>query len=99
MSNSYFKIQKEIATPGFGNHSGYRNKYELTLTAFVGDDQSGNVQMTIQTQSTIDSQSGVSYITLNSEEIDKLIFGLLERKLRLVSATGSEQSLICPSND
>jgi len=69
------------------------------LCAFVGNENTGNVQLTIQTNSTLQSQSEIAYITLNDDEIDKLIFGLLERKLKLVSATGDEQSIICPNND
>jgi hypothetical protein len=89
MSNTYFKIEKAV----------YTNSYSLGLTAFVGNKESGNVQLTIQTRSSIHGQSGIAYITLNDEEIDKLIFGLLERKLKLVTATGDEQSKLCPDNN
>jgi hypothetical protein len=101
MSNTYFRIEKEVkyeAFPPFTN-SDYVNKYELSLTAFVGNNLSGNVQLTIQTNSTLNGQSGTAYITLSDEDIDKLIFGLLERKLRIISATGDEQSKICPDEE
>lgn len=99
MSNNYFKIEKAVETKGFDKYPGYVNNYTLSLTAFMGNEQSGNVQLTIHTSSTVSRQSGVAYITLNSEEIDKLIFGLLERKLKLISATGDEQSRICPNEE
>jgi len=68
------------------------------LTAFVGGEN--HTQLTIQTDSTIQGQAGIAYISLNNDDVDKLIFGLLERKLMLVSATGEEKSCICPdSND
>ena len=101
MANTYFRIKKEVEYPeheklGF---SGYKNNYDLSLTAFCGNDKTGNVQLTIQTESTIGSQNGTAYITLNDNEIDLLIAGLLERKLGKISATSNEQSSYCPSND
>lgn len=97
MSNSYFKIVKEVEYPKFQEYSEYTNRYELSLCAFVGNKDTGNMQLTIQTNSSLSNQSRIAYITLNDEEIDKLIFGLLERKLKLISATGEEQSIICPN--
>lgn len=95
MSNTYFKIEKEHIIPGFLQFPGYINKYELSLTAFVGGDN--HTQLTIQTISSLDGQGGTAYIVLNDEDVDKLIFGLLERKLKLITATANEQSRICPN--
>ena len=99
MSNSYFKINKVVDTPSTEHWARYSNTYNLSLTAFVGNEHSGNVQLTIQTDSTLPGQSGIAYYCLNNEEIDKLIFGLLDRKLKLISATSDEQSVISPYND
>jgi hypothetical protein len=101
MSNTYFKIQKEIITPGndIPNFPSYTNNFELTLTAFVGNDHSGKVQLTVQTRSSLPNQSGVAYYTLNDKEIDLLIAGLLERKLGIISATADNQSIFSPANE
>ena len=97
MSNTYFKITKEVKYPDIDNSlfksKGYKNEYELTLTAFCGNEDIGNVQLTVKTNSTISGQSGTAYITLNDKEIDLLIAGLLERKIGNISATGDEQSV------
>ena len=97
MSNTYFKITKEVEYPKIDDSlfksKGYKNEYELTLTAFCGNEDMGNIQLTVQTQSTISGQSGTAYITLNDKEIDLLVAGLLERKLGRISATGYEQSV------
>lgn len=92
MSNTYFEISKEVEYPKFLEYPGYKNKYYLSLTAFVGNNDTGGVQLTVRTDSTLRDQSGTAYITLNDNEIDKLIFALLERKLGLITATGDEQS-------
>lgn len=101
MSNTYFKITKEVEYPNVDDSlfksKGYKNEYDLTLTAFCGNEQVGNVQLTIQTTSTLPSQSWIAYITLNDEEIDLLIKGLLERKNGEISATGYEQSKFSPA--
>ena len=97
MSNTYFKIEKEIVTPSQLGYEEYTNKFNLSLTAFVGTDKSGNVQLTIQTNSSLPSQSGIAYYTLNDKEIDLLIGGLLERKLKLISATNDNQSIFSPN--
>lgn len=100
MSNTYFAINKEEEYEGVKslNINAYKNSYELSLTAFMGDSKRGNVQLTIRTESTIPNQSGVAYIPLNNEEIDLLIAGLLERKLGIVTATGDEQSIFSPND-
>lgn len=99
MANTYFGIKKEVTYPSFESFEGYVNKYNLSLTACMGNDKTGNIQLTIQTDSTIQSQNGVAYITLNDKEIDLLIAGLLERKLGIVSATGCEESIFSPNED
>ena len=93
MSNTYFRIQKEV------DHSSYKNNYELSLTAFCGNIDMGNIQLTVRTNSTMPSQSGIGYITLNDKEVDLLIAGLLERKLGRISATSNEQSIFSPNDD
>lgn len=97
MSNTYFKIDKEVKIPKAGKKDSYTNSMELTLTAFMGKENV--VQLTVHSTSTIPGQSGIGYIVLNDQDIDKLIFGLLERKLHLITSTGDEQSLICPNRD
>ena len=102
MSNTYFKITKEVKYPDIDRSlfksKGYKNEYELTLTAFCGNEDMGNVQLTVQTNSTISGQSGTAYITLNDKEIDLLIAGLIERKIGRISATGDEQSVFLPAD-
>jgi len=97
MSNTYFKIEKEHTIPGYLQFPGYTNKYELSLTAFCGGEN--HTQLTIQTVSSLDNQGGTAYIVLNDADVDKLIFGLFERKLNLISATADEQSRICPNRE
>ena len=69
MSNTYFKITKEVEYQDIDSSlfksKGYKNEYELTLTAFCGNEDMGNVQLTVKTNSTISGQSGTAYITLN----------------------------------
>ena len=57
------------------------------------------VQLSITTTDTSKEEDLVSsaYILLNAEEIDSLIFALLERKLGLISATDSIKSNLIPS--
>ena len=89
MSNTYFKINKKVDC----------DECILSLTAFCGNDQTGNVQLTVQTKSReMPSHAGTGYITLNGLEIDLLIAGLLERKLGVVSATGDEHSIFSPND-
>lgn len=99
MSNTYFQIKKEIKTPGnqLLGFNEYTNKFRLSLTAFVGNEESGTVQLTVTTESTLSNQSGTAYYTLNNQEIDLLIAGLLERKLRIISATDDKQSIFSPA--
>ena len=90
MSNTYFKINKKADC----------DEYVLSLTAFCGNDQTGNVQLTVQTKSReMPSHAGTGYITLNDHEIDLLMAGLLERKLGIISATGDEQSIFSPNDE
>ena len=86
-----FRINKECA------HRNYVNSYELSLTAFVGHPE--NVQLTVHTRSTVDGQSGIGYIELSDEDMDNIIAGFMERKLRHVTATGAEQSKFKPDRD
>lgn len=97
MSNTYFKIKKEVESKTFGrDNDGYTNNYELSLTAFMGGEN--HTQLTISTSSTIQGQSGVGYIVLNDNDVDLLIAGLLERKLAIISATGYEKSIFSPAD-
>jgi len=101
MSNTYFSIKKqeehkEVKDLGL---KGYKNSYRLSLTAFMGNPECGNVQLTIRTESTIPSQNGIGYISLNDKEIDLLIAGLLERKLDIISATSDNQSIFSPAEE
>lgn len=100
MANTYFAIRKKEEYKGVKSlHiDEYENSYELSLTAFMGDNSRGNVQLTIRTESTIPNQSGIAYIPLNNNEIDLLIAGLLERKLGIITATGDEQSIFSPND-
>ena len=93
MSNTYARIKKEVVGTDF-NDMPYNTKMELSLTAFVGNPEI--VQLTVQISSSLTSQNGVGYITLSEKEIDQLIFALLERKHRLISATGYEKSMLIP---
>lgn len=97
MSNTYFQIKKEDIFTDNRDHLEYINKMSLTLTAFVGKTPN-SLQLTVQIKSTLPNQSGIGYITLSQEEQDKLIIGILERRNN-ISATGEEQSNICPSID
>ena len=94
MSNTYFRLTKhKFDQDPFSNRlgKGHDYKMELSLTAFVGGND--HIQLTVQTQSNILSQSGTAYYTLNDEDIDRLIGALMERKLKLVTATADEQSI------
>lgn len=94
MSNTYFTLNKhKFDADPFSNRQDKGHDYDmkLSLTAFVGNPDI--VQLTIQTESNYPLQSGTAYYTLNEEEIDRLIGALLERKLRLVTATSNEQSI------
>lgn len=97
MSNTYAKIKTEDVIKGFNEFSGYTNNMTLTLTAFCGREK--HTQLTIQTHSTLEHQSGTAYITLGDKEVDLLIAALLERKLGKVSAIGYEQSIFCPNDE
>ncbi len=97
MSNTYAKIKTVDVVKGFMAYPGYTNSMELSLTAFCGGEK--HTQLTLQTRSTMEGQSGTSYFTLGDKEVDLLIAALLERKLGKISATGSEQSLFCPADD
>ena len=99
MSNNYFEIEKAVTTPKFLNYPEYTNKFRLSLTAFMGSEISGNVQLTIQTDSSLQGQSGIAYYTLNDNEIDLLIAGLLERKLKIISATNENKSIFSPPKE
>lgn len=96
MANTYFELKKTVETPGHNSFSGYINDYSLTLTAFVGGITGNNLQLTIQTQSTLPGQSGVAYIPLNDEDIELLYLGMLERKNGEITATGCEKSKHSP---
>lgn len=93
MSNTYFKIEKHKEYKS--EYPSYSNSYGLALTAFVGGEDI--VQLTVNTVSSIQGQSGTGYIVLSSKDIDLLIAGLLERKLGKISATGDEQSIFSPN--
>jgi hypothetical protein len=93
MSNTYAKIKKSVTNRKLDGTE-YTNDMELSLTAFVGKPEI--LQLTVNIQSTENYQSGIGYITLTVEEIDKLVFALLERKHNLISATGYEQSQLIP---
>lgn len=97
MSNTYFEINKKVITSGFGELDGYTNEYNLTLTAFMGGENT--VQLTVQSQSTNKSMNGVGFIVLSDSDIDKLVGALMERKAGLISATGSEQSKFSPPSE
>ena len=99
MSNNYFQIKKTVKYPKLDGYKGYRNDYELTLTAFMGGSTGDHTQITIQTNSTIQGQTGTAYFALNDEDVDNLIAGLLERKLKKISATGEEKSIFSPPVD
>lgn len=93
MSNTYAKIETEDLIK---DHIPYSNYMTLTLTAFMGKEK--HTQLTVRTSSTLEGQSGTGYITLGDKEVDLLIAALLERKLRVISATGNEQSIFCPND-
>ena len=99
MSNNYFEIKKTVEYPEVAGYKGYRNDYELTLTAFVGGESGNHTQLTLQTNSTISMQVGTAYIVLDDEDVDLLIAGLLERKLKKITATGEEKSIFSPPKE
>lgn len=90
MSNTYFELKKQRELKNLDGRLTGSNKYTLSLTAFVS--KQDIVQLTVSCQSDNKSQSGTGFIVLNEEDIDRLIGGLLERKLKLVTAIGYEQS-------
>lgn len=96
ISNTYAKIKVSKTNVNFQDEE-YTNKMELTLTAFMGGEH--HTQLTVNTNSDIPGQSGIGYITLGDKEVDLLIAALLERKLRVITATGDEQSIFCPNKD
>ena len=101
MSNTYAKIKtvdefKKVEGLPFPE---YTNNMELSLTAFVGGKSGKHTQLTVQTSSTIQGQSGIGYITLGDKEVDLLIAALMERKLGKISATADEQSIFCPAEE
>lgn len=92
MSNTYFKIKKQNVYEPFDAFPGYTNNMELSVTAFVAGPGKHGVQLTCNTLSTLPSQSGKGYITLDSrEEIEALINALQQRLDGNISATGNEQ--------
>ena len=93
MSNTYGKIET-IDEHIYPNHI---NNMRLTLVAIMGGDK--HTQLTVITNSTLEGQSGVGYITLGDKEVDLLIAMLLERKLKIISATGEEQSIFSPNDN
>ena len=100
MSNTYAKIKSSLKIDDSNIlGKGYITNMELTLTAFVGGNSGKHTQLTVNTTSTLNSQSGVGYITLGDEEVDLLIAALLERKLKKITATGYEQSIFCPNDE
>jgi hypothetical protein len=94
MANTYFNMEKTEVTGGCSKSQEYTNNYKLTLTAFR-DKTRNSLQLTVSCDSTIPNQSGIGFIALSEEEVDKLIFGLLERRM-YISTTGDEQSNVCP---
>lgn len=102
MSNTYFKIKKQKVHDPFGTFPGYTNDMELSVTAFVAGKTSANgIQLTCKTESTIQSQSGIGYITLDTrEEVEGLINALQKRLDGDISATGYEQLpfIGCPND-
>lgn len=85
MSNTYFKLKKSETIPPMpsimGNevYLGYTTDMDISLTAY--DDKEPNMlQLTVNTLCSRDSNSGIGYITLNTEEQNKLIWGILERR-------------------
>ena len=99
MSNTYFELNKERTYEAVAGYKEYTNNYSLSLTAFMGGKSGNHTQLTIQTNSTIQGQSGIAYIELNDNDIDLLIAGLLERKLKIISATGEEKSIFSPPKE
>ena len=97
MSNNYFEIKKTVEYKGFNQCDSYTNNYELMLTAFVGGEN--HTQLTLQTSSSIQGQGGIAYIVLDDNDVDLLIAGLLERKLKKISATGEEKSIFSPPKE
>ena len=99
MSNTYAKIATEQNYEGSKTlgWKPFNTSMELTLTAFVGGNQ--HTQLTVQTSSTLEGQSGIAYICLGDKEVDLLIAALLERKLGKISATSDEQSIFCPAEE
>ena len=85
MSNTYAKIETEQIIERNDNlgWSGQRTSMRLTLTAFLGREH--HTQLTVQTMSSNDYDSGIAYIMLGDEEVDLLIAALLERKLGKIS--------------
>jgi GTP cyclohydrolase III len=89
MSNTYFKISSSTKT----NYPGEVKKktdMKISLTAFMGGDNI--LQITCQTDSEINSQSGTGYIQLSKEQCLKLINAINERLMGKISATGYEVS-------
>ena len=95
MSNTYFRFNKQTIRDSVLEGKEINNM-SLSLTVFIGNKETGGLQLTVYNQSNIPNQSGCGYITLTMEEIDLLIAGLLEHKLHKVSATGFEESNYCP---
>lgn len=99
MSNTYAKIKTSVdykGEPKLG-WKPYKTDMILSLTAFVGGDK--HTQLTVTTKSTNKLQSGTGYIQLGDNDVDMLIAALMERKLKVVTATGNEQSIFCPDED
>lgn len=88
MANTYAKIETK------DEFDDMKTSMKLSLTAFMGNNK--HTQITIQTTSTIPFENGTAYITLGDKEVDLLIAALLERKLKIISATDCEQSVFCP---
>ena len=99
MSNTYARIETRDVHKEVEPFRGYTNDMNLSLTAFMGGKSGKHTQLTVNTQSTLEHQNGTAYITLGDKEVDLLIAALMERKLKVISATGDEQSIFCPDND
>lgn len=97
MANTYAKIKTVDTVKAFPHYPGYTNTMTLSLTAFMGGKSGKHTQLTVNTVSTLKHQCGTAYITLGDKEVDLLIAALMERKLKLISATGNEQSIFCPN--
>lgn len=98
MSNKYFKIKKTIREANNISDSGdWVTKCNLNIIAIMSNDN--HTMLQIESNSNIPFITDTAYIVLNDDDVDKLIFGLLERKLKLISATDDKQSAICPNDD